>query len=104
VFASGTEEQIALDASSCVSYGGFLTFPVACQVQGRPGAGPPLKPNAFSTWPNVTAETNNLLPVIGNPPKHVPKLSWSHGGHVATVIVTETRSGHCLAGSAPLCS
>ena len=104
VFATGTEEQITLDASSCVSYGGFLTFPVVCQVQGFPGAGPPLKPNAFSIWPNVTAETNNLLPVIGNPPKHLPKLTWRHGGHVARVSVTETRSGHCLSGSAPLCS
>ncbi len=104
VFASGTEEQITLNASSCVSYGGFLTFPVACQVHGFPGAGPRLKPDAFSSWPNVTAETNNLLPVIGNPPKHLPKLTWRNGGHVARVIVTETRSGHCLSGSAPLCS
>ena len=104
VFASGTEEQITLNASSCVSYGGFLTFPVACQVQGFPGAGPPLKPNAFSSWPNVTAETNNLLPVIGSPPKHLPKLNWKDGGHVARVTATETRSGHCLSGSAPLCS
>jgi hypothetical protein len=104
VFASGTEEQITVNASSCVSYGGFLTFPVGCQVQGFPGAGPPLKPNAFSSWPNVTAETNNLLPVIGNAPKHLPKLTWRHGGHEARVIVTETRSGHCLSGSAPLCS
>ena len=104
VFASGTEEQITLDASSCVTYGGFLTFPVVCQVQGFPGAGPPLKPNAFSIWPNVTAEKNNLLPVIGTPPTHLPKLSWRDGGHVARVSVTETRSGHCLSGSPPLCS
>ncbi len=104
VFVPGTEEQITLDASSCVTYGGFLTFPVVCQVQGFPGAGPPLKPNAFSSWPNVTKETNNLLPVIGTPPKHLPKLGWRHGGHVARVSVTETRSGHCTAGSPPLCS
>ena len=104
VFATGTEEHITLNASSCVSYGGFLTFPVACQVQGFPGAGPPLKPHAFSAWPNVTAESNNLRPVTGNPPKHVPKLTWRDGGHVARVSVTETRSGHCLSGSPPLCS
>jgi hypothetical protein len=104
VFASGSEEQITLDASSCVTYGGFLTFPVVCQVQGFPGAGPPLKPNAFSVWPTVTAEKNNLLPVIGNPPKHLPKLTWTHGGYVAHMTVTETRSGHCLSGSGPLCS
>ena len=103
VFAGGSEEQIALDASSCLTYGGFLSFPIPCQVKNFPGAGPPLKPDAFSTWPNVTAETNNLLPVIGSPPTHLPKLSWSHSGHVATVIVTETRSGHCVSGSAPLC-
>jgi len=105
VFASGTEEQIALNASSCESFGGFITFPLPCGAQGLTGAGPPLKPDAFSTWPLAggTAETNNLEPVIGNPPKHLPELSWSHGGHVATVIVTETRSGHCVHGSPPRC-
>ncbi len=106
VFASGTEEQIALNASSCESFGGFITFPLPCGTQGLTGAGPPLKPDAFSTWPlfGGTAETNNLQPVIGSPPKHLPKLSWSHGGHVATVIVTETRSGHCVHGSPPRCT
>jgi hypothetical protein len=104
VFASGTEEQMTLNASSCDSYGGFLTFAVSCDARGYAGAGPPLKPDAFSSWPNVTAETNNLLPVIGNPPKHLPKLSWSHGGHVARVSVTETRTGHCISGSPPLCT
>jgi hypothetical protein len=105
VFASGTEEQIAVDASSCISDGGFIAFPLVCQMKGFTGSGPPLKPNAFSAWPlfGGTAETNNLQPVIGNPPKHLPKLSWSHAGHVATVIVTETKSGHCVSGSPPLC-
>jgi hypothetical protein len=105
VFAPGSEEQIALNASSCESFGGFITFPLPCGAQGLTGAGPPLKPDAFSTWPlfGGTAETNNLEPVTGSPAKHLPKLSWSHGGHVATVIVTETRSGHCVHGSPPLC-
>jgi hypothetical protein len=103
VFAAGTEEQITLGASSCVTYGGFLTLPGPCQLQGSPGAGR-LQPDAFSIWPNVTAEKNNLLPVIGTPPKHLPKLTWRHGGYAARVSVTETRSGHCVSGSAPLCS
>ena len=105
VFGAGTEQQITINASSCVRDGGFITFPFICQSKGVIGAGPALKPNAFSTWPlfGGTAETNNLQPVIGNPPKHLPKLAWSHAGHVATVIVTETKSGHCVSGSPPLC-
>jgi hypothetical protein len=103
VFASGSEEQITLDASSCAADGGFLAVPIPCQLQGFAGAGPPLKPDAFAAWPNVTAETNNLLPVIGSAPAHLPKLTWKDGGHVARVSVTETRSGHCIKGSPPLC-
>jgi hypothetical protein len=104
VFAGGSEEQISVDASSCVAYGGFLTLPVACLAHTVEGAGPPLEPDAFSIWPDITQETNNLTPVIGTPPKHLPKRSWRYGGHVARVVVVETRSGHCVSGSGPLCS
>jgi hypothetical protein len=101
VFDSITEEFIAVDASSCVSYGGFLMFPQRRLVKGF---GRPLKPNAFSTWSTVTAEANNLQPVIGNPPKHLAQLVWSSGGYVAQIAVTETPGGHCLYGSPPYCS
>src|SRR5262249_46750967 len=73
---SGTEESISVVASVCMNKAGFINFTNSCQSKA-------LKPLAYTgytpgplTYGVNTVETNNLTPVIGSPPAHLPALSY----------------------------
>lgn len=102
-----TELYTALLASPCISDGGFFTgYSVFC--------GPKLKPFAYTTfYPStppstgypigLTLESNNLMPVIGSPPKHLTSLFWTTSGYVAHLDYASTTSGKCWTGKPPYC-
>jgi len=95
------------------SSGVVWTRIAASSCQGDLGAGnnpkvlcpgqPEFKPSASVVDAAVTEEGNNLLPVIGAPPVHVPPLDWRNSDLVWIDFVA-TKSGKCPAGtSEPLC-
>jgi hypothetical protein len=61
---SSAEVQTIVDASSCLGEPGSATCPQA----------PTLKGHDSASCSGITEETNNLLPVIGLPPAHLPPL------------------------------
>jgi hypothetical protein len=71
-------EQAILDASTCEAdqnnTGAFYEYssPFKCSAFG----GPPFKPKASFVWQGVTAETNNLQPVTGNPFTNPGSIAW----------------------------
>ena len=100
----GTEMEMGLEVSSCLDDDGFIGFSVFCTK-------PRLKPGAYvsyspgpSTSGYKTLETNNLTPVIGSPPAHLPTpLAYFFGGFTAQVNYTITSTGKCWTGSLPFC-
>ena len=51
-----------------------------------------------------TLETNNLIPVIGSPPAHLPKpILFFSSGYAAQIFYTATTTGKCWTGKAPTC-
>ena len=50
-----------------------------------------------------TLETNNLIPVIGSPPTHLPKPLLYFGAYTAQIFYTATTTGKCWTGKAPTC-
>ena len=99
-----TEMEIAEEVSSCLNDDGFIGFSVFC-------TNPKLKPGAYvsyspgpSTNGYQTVETNNLTPVIGSPPKHLPSpLTYFFGGDTAQINYTVTSTGKCWTGVLPYC-
>jgi hypothetical protein len=99
-----TEMEIAEEVSSCLNDDGFIGFSVFC-------TNPKLKPGAYvsyspgpSTNGYQTLETNNLTPVIGSPPKHLPSpLTYVYGGYTAQTNYTVTSTGKCWTGVLPYC-
>jgi hypothetical protein len=100
-----TEEAIDIHVSSCLDDGGFIGYSVFCE-------GGKLKPNiaaAYSPGPSTdggkTLETNNLVPVIGNPPGVLPTpVDYSFGGNAARIYYVATTTGTCWTGKAPFCT
>jgi hypothetical protein len=99
-----TEMEMALEVSSCLNDDGFIGFSVFCLK-------PKLKPAAYvsyspgpSTNGYKTVETNNLTPVIGSPPGHLPSpLAYFYSGYTAQVNYTVTSTGKCWTGVLPYC-
>lgn len=101
---SNSEGVVAVQASSCLGSGGFLDFAVAC------AKGPSeLKKHAFTNYspgPSTngyqTEETNNLIPVLGPAPKHLPSITYLSDWLAAFTYGVST-TGHCWTGSLPYC-
>ena len=49
-----------------------------------------------------TVESNNLIPVIGSPPAHLPSLSYPNN-YTAKISYVASTSGKCFAGTPPNC-
>jgi len=101
VFA-GTEEEFQILSTSCLDDAGFIFFSVFCSAQK-------VKPHAFvgySAGPMTggfkTLETNNLIPVIGSPPAHLPSLFYA-GNFVTWTTYVASTTGKCFSGSPPFC-
>ena len=105
---SRTEEAIGVEVSDCLNDAGFVGYSVFCN-------GPKLTSLAYvgySAGPMTqigtkvynTVETNNLIPVTGNPPAHLPKpILYFSGGYTAQIFYTATTTGKCWTGTAPTC-
>jgi hypothetical protein len=83
------------------------TFVVVETCQGEPGSAtcpqePKLKGHAYSFYNGQTGETNNLIPVIGSPPAHLPTLEELLLDE-ANIKYVSTTTGSCPSGSPPLC-
>jgi hypothetical protein len=98
---SGTDEYVQSEVGSCVA-GGFVSF------SGSPCAGISAlsKSALYSSYsPGQTAgateESNNLIPVLGAPPGHLPPLDTV--GDISISAFAESTTGHCLSGSTPYC-
>ncbi len=92
---SGTEMQTALGVSSCKSTSpvlGFVPFSESCKKSEK------LQPYAFPMESRVTAESNDLKPVIGS----LPTLKY-HKKYAAEIEYTDTTTGKCWTGKAPHC-
>ena len=99
-----TEMEMALEVSSCLNDDGFIGFSVFCtQPKLSPGAFVSYSPGP-STNGYKTVETNNLTPVIGSPPGHLPSpLTYFFGGYTAQINYTVTSTGKCWTGVLPYC-
>jgi len=83
------------------------TFVVAETCDGEPGSAtcpqePKLKGHAYSYYNGNTEETNNLIPVIGSPPEHLPTLEELLLDE-ANIKYVSTTTGQCPSGTPPLC-
>ena len=99
-----SEWVIAQQVSSCLSDGGMVRL-----LLGR-CTGPKLKPHSHvDHFPGLsiagtgTQETNNLIPVTGSPPFHLPTLSYLDDGYVAAADYGATTTGSCWTGAPPTC-
>jgi hypothetical protein len=100
-----SEIAMSEEVSSCLNDAGFIGFSVFCTA-------PKLLPGAYvsyspgpSTNGYQTVETNNLTPVIGKPPTHLPSpLSSLWLGYTAQVDYAVTSTGKCWTGKPPHCS
>jgi hypothetical protein len=50
-----------------------------------------------------TVESNNLVPVIGSPPAHLPALSYPNT-HTESMTYVASTTGGCFSGVPPTCS
>jgi hypothetical protein len=92
IFLPVTEERMRDEVSSCLHDGGFLSFSATCGAT-------PIKPLAYTgyspgslTLGAFTVETNNLIPVIGNPPAHLPALHYL-SNFDAEIVYVRARPG-----------
>ena len=107
---SRTEEAIGIEVSSCVNDAGFVQWAVFCgtsipkltsitYVGYSPGPMTQIGSKVYNTL-----ETNNLIPVIGSPPAHLPKpILYFSSGYAAQIFYTATTTGKCWTGKAPTC-
>ena len=98
-----TEEAIGIEVSDCLNDAGFVGYSVFCN-------GPKLTSLSYvgyaagpMTYGGNTVETNNLVPVIGNPPSHLPSPILYFGAYTAQIFYTATTTGKCWTGKAPTC-
>jgi hypothetical protein len=99
---NATEEGIGVVASVCLNQAGFINFTTPCQSKA-------LKPLAYTgyspgplTYGVNTVETNNLVPVIGSPPAHLPGLLYPNN-YTARIGYVASTTGKCFAGTPPNC-
>jgi hypothetical protein len=99
---SATEERIGVEATVCMNKAGFINFTNSCQSK-------PLQPLAYTgytpgslTYGVNTVETNNLIPVIGSPPAHLPALSYPNK-YTASISYVASTTGKCFARTPPNC-
>lgn len=103
VFTTPTQEDITDQVASCLNNDGFIDFSaIPCNAK-------PIKPLAFTGYSpgpitdgDFTVETNNLIPVIGGPPAHLPAIEYP-GPHTAQISYVATTTGTCVIGTPPLC-
>jgi len=101
---SKTEEAIGIQVSSCLDDAGFIGFSVFCSGTLKPNIAVSYSPGP-STNNFKTVETNNLVPVIGNPPGVLPTpVDYSYGGDTARIYYVATTTGKCWTGTAPFCT
>ncbi len=100
---SGTEENIGVVASVCMNKAGFINFTNSCQSKAlHPLAYAGYTPGPLTYGVN-TVETNNLIPVIGSPPAHLPALSYPNN-YTAKISYVASTTGKCFAGTPPNCN
>jgi hypothetical protein len=97
-----TEERIGVSAASCLNATGPVAWTVACTAN-------PVKPAGYVgytpgplSYGMSTVESNNLVPVIGSPPAHLPALSYPNT-HTASITYVASTTGKCFSGVAPTC-
>jgi hypothetical protein len=97
-----TEERIRISAASCLNATGPVAWTVPCTAN-------PVKPAGYVgyspgplSYGMSTVESNNLVPVIGSPPAHLPGLSYPNTHTASTTYVAST-SGKCFSGTPPTC-
>jgi hypothetical protein len=100
---SSTEERIGVVASVCMDKAGFINFTLPCHSKA-------LQPLAYTgytpgplTYGVGTLESNNLIPVIGSPPAHLPGLSYPNS-YTAQISYVASTTGKCFAGTPPNCN
>jgi hypothetical protein len=100
VFGDKTEESIAIEVGACLDNAGFIKFAVTCGADKLSHA----TETGYSPGnpAGQTQETNNLIPVIGQPPAHLPAQEY-FGNTIAQINEVATMSGNCLSGSPPYC-
>jgi hypothetical protein len=98
-----TEEQIQVQATSCMDDAGFVAFSVSCSPT-------PVKPLAYAgyspssmTYGIGTEESNNLKQVIGPLPAHEPALVYPNKFTGQVTYIAST-SGKCFSGTPPTCN
>jgi hypothetical protein len=103
---SNVEAAIGIEVSDCLNDAGFIGYSVFCNGPKLTSlsyvgyaAGPMTQ---IGTKVYNTLETNNLIPVTGSPPKHLPGLIY-FGAYTAQIFYTATTSGKCWTGKAPTC-
>jgi hypothetical protein len=97
-----TEERIGVSAASCLNATGPVAWTVPCTAS-------PVKPHGYVgytpgplSYGAFTDESNNLVPVIGSPPAHLPAVSYPNSHAVSTTYVAST-TGKCFTGTPPTC-
>jgi hypothetical protein len=97
-----TDEIIAVRSTSCIKDAGFLTFTSACtSTPVEPLAYTGYQPGAL-TLGAYTVESNNLIPVIGSPPAHLPGIDYLNTD-TAMIEYGASTDGKCLSGTPPYC-
>ena len=105
---SNVEAAIGIEVSDCLNDAGFIGYSVFCngpKVTSLSYVGYAAGPmTQIGTKVYNTLETNNLIPVIGNPPSHLPSpILFFSGGYTAQIFYTATTNGKCWTGKAPTC-
>jgi hypothetical protein len=97
-----TEERIGVSAASCLNATGPVAWTVPCTAS-------PVKPDGYVgytpgplSYGIFTVESNNLVPVIGSPPAHLPALAYPNAHTASTTYVAST-TGKCFSGTPPTC-
>jgi hypothetical protein len=84
-----------LGGSNCRGDEGLMNTGATC------GGLPQLKTYASTYYSGATGETNNLTPVIGVAPKHLPKLLIPGNPNVASIQYVSTTTGKCPGKTKP---
>jgi hypothetical protein len=100
---SKTEESIGVVASVCMNKAGFINFTNSCQSRKlQPLAYTGYSPGSL-TYGVGTVESNNLIPVIGSPPAHLPGISYPNS-YTARISYVASTTGKCFTGTPPNCN
>lgn len=89
---SDSQIEIEVGASSCKSHnptGWDTVFSESCTTEEA------LQPHASTVGNRLTGESNNLIPVIGSPPSHLPHLYYN-SKYSGSISYVATPTGACL--------